>query len=402
MDSRDLVHNLLTNEGDFDRVGLYEHLWVETPGVWVEQGYPTAAVHEKARSKEPGEDRKVTVLHGSPSFMAETQEATPESPAKVFDYDIHLAGGFFDVEPLSGCEEILEETEELVVKRNGAGAVFRYWRHKSGTPEHLDFTMSSREIWEQDYRPYLLTVDPGRLETGSWRFSTLMQDRAEVEWGRAQQKWVYFGHVFLFEILRGSLGDVCMYESLLLDPGWIRDFNRVYTDFYKAHFQLLFDELGKPDGIWIYEDLGYKSGLFASPKTLRKLVIPYYAELVDFFHSLGLPVVLHSCGNVTQALPLIVGAGFDALQPMEVKAGCDPFAFAEQYGDKLAFIGGMDVRFLETNEPEVIEREVTRLVEGMKARGARYFFHSDHSITPLVDYDSYRRAVDVYREHMMY
>jgi uroporphyrinogen decarboxylase len=105
---------------------------------------------------------------------------------------------------------------------------------------------------------------------------------------------------------------------------------------------------------------------------------------------------------VTQGLPIILDAGFDALQPMERKAGCDPFAFAEQYGDRLAFIGGLDVRILETNDRETIRQGVTELVEGMKARNARYFFASDHSITPLVSYDSYRYALDVYSEHKMY
>jgi len=226
---------------------------------------------------------------------------------------------------------------------------------------------------------------------------------AALATARANEKWAFHGHVFIWETMRQSMGDVTMYESLILDPGWIKDFNRVYTDFFKAQFALVFKEVGMPDGIWIYEDLGYKNGLFASPKVLKSLIFPYFAELVDFFHSeYDLPVVLHSCGNITDAIPMIIDAGFDALQPMEIKAGCDPFAFAEQYGDKLAFIGGLDVRFLETNDQEVIEREVTRLVEGMKERGARYLFHSDHSITPLVHYDSYRYALDVYRKHMMY
>ena len=403
MSSRELTHNLLTGKGDCDRVGLYEHFWVETPLTWVAQGYPTA---KTATADDDGTlaggEHLARVVHGSPSFVGEGQNIAPENPVRVFDYDMCPAGGMFDVDPISDGEEIIQETDTFIVKRNGAGAVFRYWKHKSGTPEHIDFTMTSREVWEQKYRSHLLELDPGRLETGSWKASTLGQDAAELAWGRANGKWTFFAHVCIWETMRGSLGDVCMFESLLLDPGWIRDFNRVYTDFYKAHFQLLFDTLGMPDGIWLYDDLGYRNGLFASPKVLQELIFPYYGELVDYFHALGLPVVLHSCGDVTQGLPLIVDAGFDALQPLEVKAGCDPFAFAEAYGDQLAFIGGLDVRYLESNDREIIEREVARLVEGMKARGARYFFHSDHSITPLVDFDSYRFALDVYRQHMMY
>ena len=62
----------------------------------------------------------------------------------------------------------------------------------------------------------------------------------------------------------------------------------------------------------MYEDLGYKNGLFASPKVLGELIFPYYKELVDFFHGYDLPVVLHTCGSTAEGLPLIVEAGFDA------------------------------------------------------------------------------------------
>jgi len=401
MSSRDLIHNLLTNEGDIDRVGIWEGFWAETLGMWVEQGYPAQMVAEGEETAGPAEPRRVIVSHIFPSFLWEKETARPESPYKHFDLDMHhCRAGYFDTDPIVGYQEILEETDEWIVKRNGAGAAFKYWKHKSGTPEHVDFLMTSREVWERDYRSHLLQTSRERLETGSWKTTTLEVDKRELEWGRAANKWCFYAHVFVWETMRQSAGDICMYESLILDPGWIHDFNRVYTDFFKAHFQLVFEEVGMPDGIWLGEDLAYRNGLFASPETLRKLYFPYLAELTEFFHSYDLPVVLHCCGNITQALPLIVEAGIDAVQPMEIKAGCDPFAFAEQYGDRLAFVGGLDVRFLETNDPGVIEREVTRLVEGMKARGARYVFQSDHSITPRVTYDSYRYAVDVYRKHM--
>jgi uroporphyrinogen decarboxylase len=209
--------------------------------------------------------------------------------------------------------------------------------------------------------------------------------------------------MFIWESMRQSMGDVTLYQSLLLDPEWIHDYNRVYTDFYKTHFGYMFDQVGKPDGIWIYEDLGYKNGLFASPTVLAEVIFPYYRELNDFFHSHDLPVVLHTCGSTAAALPLIVEAGFDALNPMERKAkDNEPFAFAEQYGDKLAFVGGLDARVFETNDKDTIRREVVDYVEGMKARGARLVFASDHSISTNTQYDSYRYALDVYREHMAY
>ena len=65
-------------------------------------------------------------------------------------------------------------------------------------------------------------------------------------------------------------------------------------------------------------------------------------------------------------------------------------------------VGGLDTRVLETNDRDIIRQEVSAYIEGMKARGARLVFASDHSISPNTRYESYLYALEVYREHMHY
>ncbi len=389
MTSRELVDNLLRGK-PAERVALMGSPWADTVANWVRQGYPTRTVY-----KDVGENRWCAE---DGRAIEVTEAGEYEEPVPVwehFGYDMAGVGPWMDIEPLRDYSEVVEETDEWEVRRNGAGASLKFWKHKSGTPEHIGFVMTTREVWERDYRPYLLNLDPERVNVGEMRESKATLDAAQV--------WTHFGHMFVWESMRQSMGDVTLYSSLLLDPAWVHDYNRVYTDFYKTHFQYMFEQVGLPDGIWLYEDLGYKNGLFASPQVLGDLIFPYYAELIDFFHSYDLPVVLHTCGSTAAALPLIVDAGFDALNPMERKArDNDPFLFAEQYGEDLAFVGGLDARVLETNDRDVIRREVTDYVEGMKARGARLVFCTDHSISTNTRYDSYRHALDVYREHMAY
>jgi uroporphyrinogen decarboxylase len=387
--SRQVVDNLLRGR-PAERVAVMGAPWADTIAAWVAQGYPTRMAY-----KEVGKQRWCRE-DGRWVDVEEAGEYEEPVPAwEHFGYDMVGAGPWMDIMPLRDHSELVEETDEWEVKRNGAGAALKYWKHKSGTPEHIDFLMTTREVWERDYRPHLLDLDPKRVDVDEMRDNMATLTEAQV--------WTHYGHMFVWESMRQSMGDVTLYQSLLLDPDWIHDYNRVYTDLYKTHFAYMFEKVGKPDGIWIYEDLGYKNGLFASPKVLGELIFPYYAELNDFFHSYDLPVVLHTCGSTKAALPLIVDAGFDALNPMERKAkDNDPFLFAEQYGDRLAFVGGLDTRVFETNDKETIRREVADYVEGMKARGARLVFASDHSISTNTRYDSYRYALDVYREHMMY
>ena len=347
-----------------ERVGLYDTLWGGTMKKWAAQGMPV------------------------------DEAGAAVNPIDHFGYDMSGARGWFDNMPKRAFSELVEETGEWKIVRNGAGAALKYWKDKDGTPEHIDFLMNSREVWERDYKPHLLTLDRERVD--------LVDTKRVLERRRAQGYWTYYGNLFIFEIMRQSMGDYTMYMSLAADKDWVHDFCQTYLDFFKMHFKLIFEESGVPDGIWLYEDLGYKLRLFASPETMKELIFPYYARLVEFFHSYGLFVVLHTCGCTEPALDMIVDAGFDALNPMENKAGNDPFRIAEKYGDKLMLIGGLDARVFETNDRDIVKREVVKFIEGMKSRGARFCFGSDHSLSTNIDYDTYRYALDVYHAHKYY
>lgn len=272
MNGRQIIDELIRNKKS-SRIGIADKPWWETVKAWVDEGYP----------------------------VDENQK--PISPEAHFDFDMEEVGGWFNWEPILGHREILSETDEWYIERNGAGAALKFWKHKSGTPEHVDFTMDSREIWEKTYRSHLLDVDERRVDV----------EGAKKGLERAHERghWAAYGNLGPWEIMRSSLGDMNMMEALLLDPDWILDFNRVYTDFFKAHYRLLFEKAGLPDGIWLYDDLAYKNGPFCSPDTLNELFFPFYKELADFFHSYNLPVVFHCCGNMEKVLPMIVEAGYD-------------------------------------------------------------------------------------------
>ena len=125
---REVVDNLLRRK-KADRIGLMEYIWFDTQNKWLEQGYP------------------------------KTAEGKAVDPTDHFQYDMASVGGWFDVMPLRNVNEVVEETDEWVVRRNGAGAALKWWKNKSGTPEHVDFRMTSREIWEKDYRPLFNVSD---------------------------------------------------------------------------------------------------------------------------------------------------------------------------------------------------------------------------------------------------
>jgi len=362
---RELVRNILTKK-PADRMGFTDKIWSETERKWREQG----AMRRKNE---------------------ETGEWMPIDFSDWFGADMREMWGMFDPVPLRGYHEVIEESAEWRITKDGFGAVFKQWKGKTGVPEHIRFDMNSREVWQQVYRPHLLGFDETRLNPALTRnFIRSVQQK---------QLSAACGSLFVWEFLRGALGDYQLFMSLLDDPDWILDFNRTYTDFFKTYYTYVFEHIAMPDHIWLYDDLSYGKGPFCSPDILDEYFVPFYREITDFFHAYDLPVVLHSCGNVESVLGLIVKSGFDALNPMEVKAGCDVVRFAEKYGDKLSFFGGLDVRILEDGDRDTIKKEVIRICSAMRKLGVGYLFGSDHSVPPTVDYASYCYAMEVFREN---
>ena len=363
---REVIDSLLRGK-PAGRVGFMDNPWWHTLKEWVGQGYPT---------DEKGE---------------------PVGPVGYFGFDMDGAGGWFSMNARLDADEVIEQTSEWKIVRNGSGAALKWWKDKDGTPEHIDFLMTSREVWEKDYKPYV-------VGSARQRITNVCVDNTKkcLASRRKENRWSHFGNLFVWEGMRQSLGDICLYESLLVDPDWIRDYCRTYTDLYKECYTILLEEAGKPDGVWLYEDMGYKDRLFCSPETYAELIFPYFAEMCEFFHGYDLPVILHTCGFTEPLIHMAIDTGFDALNPMEVKAGNNPLRIAEKYGDRIALIGGLDALVLESGDRDLIRTETENLVNGMKDRGARYVFGSDHSLSTNVKLADFEFAVAVYRDNMAY
>jgi uroporphyrinogen decarboxylase len=164
------------------------------------------------------------------------------------------------------------------------------------------------------------------------------------------------------------------------------------------HLEELFHEAGKPDAMWFYEDMGFKEKPFMSPAMYEDIMLPGHKKLFDFAHSLGLKVLVHSCGFVEPLVPGLINAGMDCLQAMEVKAGMDMPRIAKQFGDKISFCGNIDIRIIGSNDRKKINEELNRKIIPALKMGGGYILHSDHSIPPEVEHDTLKYFFDHGRE----
>ena len=125
----------------------------------------------------------------------------------------------------------------------------------------------------------------------------------------------------------------------------------------------------------------------------RELLFPAHRRIFEWAHARELPVIFHSDGFVEPLLLQLVEAGIDCLQPLEVKAGMDLLRVKQRFGDRIALIGGMDARTLETNDAAVVRAELESKLPGAMAGGG-YVLQVDHSVSNRVDYKTYKFFVE--------
>ena len=345
-----------------DRVGLFEVFWRETAQKWSAQGH----------------------------------FARPEMVSDHFGLDVRRTGGEITpgdyrtvnlVANIDAGDQVVEETEAVKLVRDGNGALLRWLKDRSGAPEHMDFTVKDRHGWEEHIRPYLLDE---RTYERRINFSSYRELRAKCA---REDRFMTCGVVGSFDQMSPMCGHEYLLMGMALDGEWVRDMADLYATVMIRLLEILFEREGLPDGLWVWDDLGFKNGPFMSPAMFRALLYPAHKKLFDFAHSCGLPVVLHCDGSVEKLVPFLIEAGINCLQPLEVKAGMDLLKLKKRFGDQIALIGGMDVRVLETNDRQAVEAELLSKLPGAMA-GSGYVLQVDHSVSPLVEYETYKFFVE--------
>jgi len=363
--SRERVARCLARQ-PHDRVPMFDWYWSEVEAAYVaEINDPNLGCGIHAFAREPRPDRLSLWEYFDFDLM---QVAWPDQRLRM-------------VEP-----EVVDQSDEWVLLRDGNDAVLRWWKHKMGTPEHVSFGIDTPEKWAR-VKP-LLAASRDRIR---WHEFWPRYKRA-----KERDKFICFAGVEIIESVKDVLGHERMLKAMLKQPDWLRDVFATYTQFEIDMLALCEAEGMVCDGAFIYGDIAYKNGPFMSPRHYREFVYPCHRRLFDEFHRRKMPVILHSDGDIRLLLPHFIDAGVDMINPMESRAGMDVRELAPQFGDRLGFCGNIDVTVLATNDRARILAELhSKMAAAMQCRG--YMYHSDHSIPPGVTLETYRWLLEEVR-----
>jgi len=170
-------------------------------------------------------------------------------------------------------------------------------------------------------------------------------------------------------------------KKLFTDRRLIEHFFDLYTE-VTVRFNEAFAELNLPF-VYFNGDPCDSHGTIIPPKLMEELWLPRAEEMIKPYKRKGIPIMCHSCGNLTQLIPMLIDLGIVAIHPVQPSCN-DIYALKRQYGDDICLIGNIDIAGpLAFGTPREVEREVKEHIYSL-AEGGGYVCASSHSITDAI------------------
>jgi len=188
----------------------------------------------------------------------------------------------------------------------------------------------------------------------------------------------------ILEVFAWTRGFLDYFADLAADQPLAEAFLEQTLELQMAYWDRMIDEIGDLiDVAATADDFSGQNGLLFSPDTYRRLVKPRHARLFELIHRRSdAKIFFHSCGSVRAAIPDLIDAGVDILNPVQVSAtGMDSADLKREYGRDLVFWGGgVDTQHvLGDGSTQEVRDEVRRRVTDLMPGGG-FIFNTVHNI----------------------
>lgn len=240
--------------------------------------------------------------------------------------------------------------------------------------------------WSTEEEGYFL-VDPPLAKAKAWEgFSwpdpqnaRLLDEAAQTLAKHGSQHFVVPNFGFcLFERAWSLRGFETFLMDLVLNLALVEELLDRITEI-QVTLARRFVALGV-DGGYFGDDYGAQKNLLFSPKTWRVLFKPRLARMFAVFREAGLPVILHSDGDIAEILPDLVEIGLTVLNPVQPEA-LDHAWLKRTFGAHLAFYGGVSTQtVLPYGTPAEVQAAVEACVQMLAADGTALMLGPSHRL----------------------
>ncbi len=275
------------------------------------------------------------------------------------------------------AEEVLEESDEAIVGIDRYGRHVKLFKRSATIPLPLDYPVRTMDDWPAFRHHY--------------EFS---EERFRPGWEEAARKAAAEGKVVSvaipggFDEPRQLLGEEGVCVAFYEQPELIHDILRTIGETARRVLDRVSATV-QVDQLNVHEDMAGKSGPLAGPKQIREFIAPYYLSVWEMLRDRGaLTFDQDSDGNMTAVVQDFVDAGVNVMHPLEPAAGMDIVALREQFGQRLAFVGGLDKHCLRRGGRAIVEELERKIPPMMRTGGC--VLGLDHRIPDGTTLEAYR------------
>ncbi|MFX0003596.1 MAG: uroporphyrinogen decarboxylase family protein [Promethearchaeota archaeon] len=145
---------------------------------------------------------------------------------------------------------------------------------------------------------------------------------------------------------------------------FIKDVVQFFTDYIKKLIKLL--QAAEAKTFLITDDFGYKNRTFIPKELWKRLFYKSYSEIINLIHQMNQKIIIHSDGYISDMIGIFIDLGLDGVQSLEPNAGVDIFSLFKKYGNKICFIGNLDISLLSFGTPQEVKTYTTKLITKAK------------------------------------
>ena len=289
-------------------------------------------------------------------------------------------------------EEVLEEDDRYVVRRNGKGVVTRALKEGSVgggrmcMDEYIDFPVRKPDDFA-DVKRRLIAAAPERYpEDLDDRIQGWQERERPLILGRNCSANGFYWRA------REWMGTEGLSYAWYDYPDLMHEMMEFFADFIIETSRPVLEKI-HVDYFTLNEDMSMKGGPLLGPDTFRTFIFPHLKRLVEFFRDHGTKyVAVDTDGDPTVLIPLLMDAGVDTIWPIERASYVSPQEWRKKFGRGLRLWGGVDKRELAKG-PEAIRTHLREFVPLIEEGG--FIPTVDHTVPPDVSWDNFRYYMDL-------
>jgi uroporphyrinogen decarboxylase len=190
------------------------------------------------------------------------------------------------------------------------------------------------------------------------------------------------------------------FDALLMDmadrPEWVEDLLERIAEI-QVRLARRFLAAGV-DGAYFGDDYGAQRSMLFSPRMWRRLIKPRLARMFAVFTDAGLPVILHSDGDIKAILPDLVEMGLTTLNPVQPEV-LDHAWLAREFGQKLSFYGGISTQsVMPRADPELVRQATLECARVLAPSGTGLVLGPSHRMQSDIPPESVDAMVAAFQE----